>query len=53
MPYALRPEIDRSLGHTLAALQGGAALKGYDLLDMSEAIAQTYARLDYLVPRGE
>ncbi len=53
VPYALRPEIDRSLGPTLDALQGGTALKGYDLLEMSEAIAQTYARLDYLHPFRE
>lgn len=53
VPYALRPEIDLSLGPTLEALQGGKALRGYDLLDMSEAVAQTYARLDYLHPFRE
>lgn len=53
VPYALRPEIDRNLGPTLDALQGGAALKGYDLLEMSEAVAQTYSRLDYLHPFRE
>jgi len=53
VPYALRPEIDRNLGPTLEALQGGKALKGYDLLEMSEAVAQTYARLDYLHPFRE
>lgn len=53
VPYALRPEVDRYLGPTLDALQGGAALRGYDLLEMSEAVAQTYARLDYLHPFGE
>ncbi|WP_010188432.1 Fic family protein [Sphingomonas sp. PAMC 26605] len=53
VPYALRPEMERNLGATLEALQGGKALKGYDTLEMSEAIAQTYARLDYLHPFGE
>ena len=53
VPYALRPETDRMLGPTLDALQGGKALKGFDLLEMSEALAQTYARLDYLHPFRE
>ncbi|MET3762108.1 fido (protein-threonine AMPylation protein) [Sphingomonas sp. UYEF23] len=53
VPYALRPEIERNLGPTLAALDGGKALKGYDMLEMSEAVAQTYARLDYLHPFRE
>lgn len=53
VPYALRPEIDRNLGPTLAVLDGGKALKGYDMLEMSEAVAQTYARLDYLHPFRE
>lgn len=53
VPYALRPEIDRNLGPTLDALKGGTALKGYDLLEMSEAVAQTYSRLDYLHPFRE
>ena len=51
--YALRPEIDAKLGPTLDALKGGEALKGYDLLEMSEAISQTYSRLDYLHPFRE
>lgn len=42
VPYALRPEIDRNLGPTLAVLDGGKAIKGYDMLEMSEAVAQTY-----------
>lgn len=33
------------LGPTLDALQGGKALGGFDLLEMSEAIAQTFAHL--------
>ena len=41
------------LASTLDALQGGKALTGFDLLEMSEAIAQTYARLDYLHPFRE
>lgn len=53
VPYALRPETDRMLGPTLDALQGGKALRGFDLLEMSEAVAQTYARLDYLHPFRE
>lgn len=53
VPYALRPEIDRNLGPTLDVLQGGKALRGYDMLEMSEAVAQTYARLDYLHPFRE
>ncbi|WP_293977591.1 Fic family protein [Sphingomonas sp.] len=53
VPYALRSETDRQLGPTLDALQGGRALAGFDLLEMSEAIAQTYARLDYLHPFRE
>ena len=53
VPYALRPEIDRNLGPTLAALDAGKALKDYDILEMSEAVAQTYARLDYLHPFRE
>lgn len=53
VPYALRPETDRLLEPTLAALQGGKALRGFDLLEMSEAIAQTYARIDYLHPFRE
>lgn len=53
VPYALRPEIDRSLGPTLEVLQGGKALRGYDILEMSEAVAQIYARLDYLHPFRE
>lgn len=53
VPYALRPEIDRNLGPTLAALDGGKAIKGYDMLEMSETVAQTYARLDYLHPFRE
>ena len=53
VPYALRPETDRMLGPTLDALQGGKALNGFDLLEMSEAVAQTYARLDYLHPFRE
>lgn len=53
VPYALRPEIDQKLGPTLDALQGGKALRGFDLLEMSEAVSQTYARLDYLHPFRE
>ena len=53
VPYALRSDADRMLGPTLDALQGGKALGGFDLLEMSEAIAQTYARLDYLHPFRE
>lgn len=53
VPYALRSETDRMLGPTLEALKGGAALQGFDLLEMSEAVAQTYARLDYLHPFRE
>lgn len=53
VPYALRPETDRLLGPTLDALQGGKALRGFDHLEMSEALAQTYARLDYLHPFRE
>ena len=53
VPYALRSDADRMLGPTLDALQGGKALAGFDLLEMSEAIAQTYARLDYLHPFRE
>ena len=53
VPYALRPETDRLLEPTLAALQGGKALRGFDLLEMSEAVAQTYARLDFLHPFRE
>lgn len=53
IPYALRPETDRMLGPTLDALQGGKSLRGYDMLEMSEAFAQTYARLDYLHPFHE
>ena len=53
VPYALRPQIDRDLGPTLDALQGGKALKGLNLLEMSDAMAQTYARLDYLHPFRE
>lgn len=41
------------LAPTLDALQGGEALRGFDLLEMSEGIAQTYARLDYLHPFRE
>ncbi len=53
VPYALRSETDRLLGPTLEALQGGKAFRGFDLLEMSEAIAQTYARLDFLHPFRE
>ena len=53
VPYALRSETDQHLGPTLAALQGGKALSGLDTLEMSEAMAQTYARLDYLHPFRE
>lgn len=53
VPYALRSDSDRMLGPTLDALQGGQALRGFDVLDMSEAIAQTYARLDHLHPFRE
>lgn len=53
VPYALRSETDQHLGPTLAALQGGKALAGLDTLEMSEAMAQTYARLDYLHPFRE
>jgi fido (protein-threonine AMPylation protein) len=53
VPYALRSEMDRLLAPTLAALQGGKALAGMDTLEMSEAIAQIYARLDYLHPFRE
>lgn len=53
MPYALRSETDRMLGPTPDALKGGAALRGFDLLEMSEAVAQIYARLDYLHPFRE
>lgn len=53
VPYALRPETDRMLGPTLDALKGGRALQDFDTLEMSEAIAQTYARLDYLHPFRE
>jgi len=53
VPYALWPEIDRNLGPTLAVLDAGKALKGYDMMEMSEAVAQTYARLDYLHPFRE
>lgn len=53
VPYALRPETDRMLSPTLDALQGGKPLRGYDLLEMSEAVAQTYAWLDYLHPFRE
>lgn len=53
VPYALRPETDRLLGPTLAALQGGKALQGMDTLEMSDALAQTYARLDHLHPFRE
>jgi fido (protein-threonine AMPylation protein) len=53
VPYALRSETDRLLGPTLDALQGGQALAGMDTLEMSEAIAQVYARLDYLHPFRE
>ena len=53
VPYALRPEIDEKLGPTLDALQGGKALQRFDLLEMSEAMAETYARLDYLHPFRE
>lgn len=51
--YALRPETDRLLGPTLDALQGGKALNGLNLREMSGAIAETYARLDYLHPFRE
>jgi cell filamentation protein len=53
VPYALRPETDQLLGPTLDALQGGKALRGFDLLEMSEALAATYERLDYLHPFRE
>lgn len=53
VPYALRPETDRMLGPTLDALKGGKALQGFDMLEMSEALSQTYARLDYLHPFRE
>lgn len=53
MPYALRPETDRLLGPTLDALRGGKALQGMDTLEMSEALAQTYVRLDHLHPFRE
>ena len=53
VPYALRSDADRLLGPTLDALEGGKALAGFDLIEMSEAIAQTYARLDYLHPFRE
>ena len=52
-PMRWRPETDRLLGPTLEALQGGKALRGFDLLEMSETLAQTYARLDYLHPFRE
>lgn len=53
VPYALRSDTDRLLGPTLDALDGGKALRSFDLLEMSEALAQTYARLDYLHPFRE
>lgn len=53
VPYALRPETDRMLGPTLDMLKGGKAFEGFDMLEMSEAMAQTYARLDYLHPFRE
>ena len=53
VPYALRSDTDRLLAPTLDALQGGKAFAGFDLLEMSEALAQTYARLDYLHPFRE
>jgi cell filamentation protein len=41
------------LGPTLDALRGGEALQGLDTLEMADALAQTYARLDYLHPFRE
>jgi cell filamentation protein len=53
VPYALRSETDRLLGPTLDALQGGKALQNLDTLEMADALAQTYARLDYFHPFRE
>ena len=48
--YASRSEINQKLGATLGALQGGEALRDFNLLEMSEAISQVHALLDYLHP---
>jgi fido (protein-threonine AMPylation protein) len=53
VPYDLRPEPDRNQKATLDALQGAMALRGYDLLEMSAAVAQTYVPIDDLHPFGE
>ena len=48
--YASRSEIDQKLFATLGALQGGKALRDFNLLEMSEAFSQVHALLDYLHP---
>lgn len=51
--YASRAEIDKELGPTLAALRGGKALADMDTLQMSQAMADLYGKLDFLHPFSE
>jgi len=53
VPYASREQVDRELGPFLDELSGTKALAGKDTLDKAEALAKTYAKLDYLHPFAE